>query len=386
MTTIRGVCIFTGSRADYGPLRPVISAVANDRELDLSIIASGGHLIAQQGSTVDQIEADGFQVDETIDMVLASDNAVGVAKSFGLGMIGYADSIRRISPEILVVLGDRYEALAITICATLQRIPVAHIAGGEVTKGSIDDPIRNAITQLSSLHFVATEMARDRVVSMGAARWSVHNTGSPSIDTIKNLQFLPRDQLFASLEIQPKKDIFLITYHPVTADPHSGRAGIIGLVEALQKFPNVTSIFTESNIDDGGSEISELIHRFVSTNPEHAVLVKSLGQESYLSLLHASTAVIGNSSSGLSEAPALQTPTVNIGPRQSGRPRADSVIDCGTDAAEIEHAIRRATSPSNADILSRTKSPYGIGNAAKEIVSKLRSTDLSKLQRSFNIE
>lgn len=375
----RRVCFFTGSRADYGPLLAVIEACRDDPEIDLQVLATGGHLVDSQGLTVRQIEQHGFPVAETIEMVLASDTATGVAKSFGLGVLGYADALARIDPDLLVVLGDRYEALAVAITAALRLLPIAHIGGGEVTVGSTDDSVRHAITKLAHLHFTATEAFRQRVIQLGEDPERVHNTGAPGLDTIRTLPLWNREKLAASLGIALHTPIFAVTYHPATADPGGSVQGASGLLKALERFPEATVIFTGTNVDHGGSDIAGLIHRYVHDHHGRCAILPSLGQAGYLGLVKHADVVIGNSSSGIAEAPAVGTPTVNIGTRQDGRPRASSVIDCGASAFEIEAAIRQAMTPRHRTITDMTGSPYGDGHAAERIVDVLRTVDLEGL-------
>lgn len=376
---MRRVCVFTGSRADYGPMLSVIRELNEDSDIDVRILASGGHLVNSQGLTVRQVVADGFRVDETVDMVLASDTAAAVAKSFGLGIIGYADALDRIDPDILVVLGDRYEALAVSICAALRLLPIAHIGGGELTAGSTDDSIRHAISKLAHVHFTATEESRQRVIQLGEDPTRVHNFGSPGLDSIENLALVDRTTLASTLGIELREPTLAVTYHPATADPSGSQEGVAGLLQALDRFPDSTVVFTGTNVDLGGSDISDSILEYVAKNAMRATVLPSLGQIIYLSLVRHAAVVVGNSSSGITEAPTLHTPTVNIGSRQEGRPRAASVIDCGAGPEEIERAIRRALSPDHKELTEVSPSPYGDGNAAKRIVRLLGKIELSGL-------
>lgn len=371
---MRRVCIFTGSRADYGPLLSVAQELNNDPEVDVRLLVSGSHLVDSQGLTVHQIKDDGFKIDESIPNVLASDTATSVAKSFGLGVIGYADALDRIDPDILVLLGDRYEALAVAITAALRLLPIAHIGGGEVTTGSTDDSVRHAISKLAHLHFTATEEFRRRLIQMGEDPARVHNTGAPGLDTIRVLPLLDRPRLGRALGIVLSEPTIAVTYHPATADPSGSSEGATGLLKALDRFPDATVVFTGTNVDRGGSTISRLIRQYVIQHPGRATILPSLGQVTYLSLVKHAAVVVGNSSSGIAEAPALRTPTVNIGTRQDGRPRAASVIDCSEAPSEIEQAIRRALTPDHRARTKITDSPYGDGYSAKRIVHLIKST------------
>lgn len=381
---MRKLCVFTGSRADYGPLLPVIRALHRDSQIDLRLLVTGGHLVDSQGLTVRQIKEDGFTVDEAVEIVLASDTATGAAKSFGLGVIGFADALDRLDPDVLLVLGDRYEALAVAVAAALRVLPIAHIGGGEVTVGSTDESVRHAVTKLAHLHFTSTEESRQRVIQLGEYPSRVHNTGAPGLDTIRTTALIDRAALAAALGIQVRDLLIPVTYHPATADPTGGRDGAEGLLKALDGFQDATVVFTGTNVDHGGIGIAGLIGEYVNANSSRVTIFPSLGQVSYLSLIAHASVVVGNSSSGIAEAPALHTPTVNIGTRQDGRPRAASVIDCGEAPSEIERAIRRALDPQHRIITEAATSPFGDGHAAERIVRILKEVDLGALlQKKF---
>jgi UDP-hydrolysing UDP-N-acetyl-D-glucosamine 2-epimerase len=374
---MRRICVFTGSRADYGPLLPLIQALHDDPEIDLRLLVSGGHLVRAQGLTVERIEADGFRVDERVDMVLAADTPTAVAKSLGLGLIGYAETLDRLRPDLLVVLGDRYEALAVTVAAALQLLPVAHIGGGELSYGSTDDSVRHAITKFAQLHFTSNEEFRQRVIRMGEDPSRVHAYGAPGLDTVRTMSFLSRAELADLLQLKLDDPLFVVTYHPATADPQGSRDGVNGLLAALDDFPSATVVFTGTNVDQGGSGVYAPIERYVADNPHRSVTMPSLGQAVYLSLVAQASVVVGNSSSALVEAPALRTPTVNIGSRQAGRPRAESVIDCGESAGDIAAAVRAALEPEHLARTAQSRSPFGDGHSAERIVAALRAFDPS---------
>lgn len=387
MFTIRRICVFTGSRADYGSLVPVMAALRDDSDVDLTLLVSGGHLVPSQGYTLEQVTQDGFVADEVVDMVLANDTPTAVAKSFGLGCIGFADALERLDPDLLVVLGDRYEALAVAVCATLRLLPVAHLAGGDVTQGSTDDPIRHAITKMSHLHFTATEEMRRRVVQLGEHPDTVFNTGAPTIDSILTAPLIERGEWETRYDRELHEPTIVVTYHPVTADPDASHEVLVALLDALEHFPDATVVFTGTNVDQGGNSLAKLIEDYVGDHPRQAILIPSLGKLHYLSLIRHATVVVGNSSSGIAEAPALQTATVNIGPRQDGRPRADSVIDCGETAADVRAAIDRALSTDMQERAQHALSPYGDGKATKRIVDVLKQADLDSLipKRFFDL-
>ncbi|WP_166355570.1 UDP-N-acetylglucosamine 2-epimerase [Phytoactinopolyspora limicola] len=368
---MRRICVVTGSRADYGPLLALLHALREHPEIDLRLVVTGGHLVRGQGMTVDRVKADGFQVDECLDIVLAGDSPAAVAKSYALAVIGLVDVFDRLTPDILVVLGDRYEAHAAAWTAHLRRLPVAHIHGGELSYGSTDDAARHSITKLAHLHFTANEEFSRRVIQMGEQPDRVFTTGAPSLDTIRSVALLQRGDLEALLGIDLRDPLFAVTYHPATNDPPGSVAGAKGLIEALDTFPHATFVFTGTNVDQEASAIAEMIDAYVGRHPGRAIVVPSLGQVAYLSLVACASAVVGNSSSGLVEAPALGTPTVNIGSRQQGRPRATSVIDSGESAAEIEHSIRQALTPRHQQRSRLARSPWGDGDAAGRIVDVL---------------
>lgn len=376
---MRRVCVFTGSRADYGPLRAVIEALDADPGIDLRLLVSGGHLVREQGMTVEQIEADGFPVAERVEMVVAGDTASAVAKSFGLAVIGYADALERISPDVVVVLGDRYEALAVAVTAALRLLPIAHIGGGELSYGSTDDSVRHAISKLAHLHFTSNEEFRQRVIQLGESPDRVFATGAPGLDTIRTMTLLDRAELAVVLGIELRDSLIAVTYHPATADPEGSRKGLDGLLQVLDQFPEASVVFTGTNVDRGGASLFAPVRYFVTGNPGRVVAMPSLGQRTYLSLVKHASVVVGNSSSGLAEAPALKTPTVNIGTRQDGRPRAASVIDCGETPAEIEQAIRRALTREHRNRTDTATSPFGDGFAAPRIAAALRTANLSAL-------
>ncbi|PXY28653.1 UDP-N-acetylglucosamine 2-epimerase [Prauserella flavalba] len=378
---MRRVCVFTGSRSDYGPMQSVIEALHAEPGIDLRLLATGGHLVGEQGYTVRQIEADGFTVDERVEMVLAGDSPTAVAKSFGLGVIGYADALDRIGPDILVLPGDRYEALAAAVAAALRLLPIAHVGGGEATSGATDESVRHAITKLAHLHFTSTERFRDNVVQLGENPSHVHLTGTPGLDTIRTATRLDRSALAAELGVELRTPTIGVTYHPATADPGGSTSGIAGLLTALDAFPEATVVFTGTNVDQTRSGVATAIHACAARRPGPTAVLPSLGQVRYLSLVHHADVVVGNSSSGVIEVPAMHTPTVNIGTRQDGRPRAKSVLDCGEDPGQIERAIRHALTPGHQRVAAEARSPYGDGHAAERIVAVLRTVELATLPR-----
>lgn len=370
------ICVFTGSRADYGPLTAVLHALSNDPGVDLRLLVSGSHLVSQQGMTLDAIAADGFPISERIPIVVAGDIPVAVAKSFGLGAIGYTEALERIAPDIVVLLGDRYEVLAAAVAATLLRIPIAHICGGEVTAGSTDEGIRHAITKLAHLHFTATADFRRRVIQLGEEPQRVHVVGSPGLDTVRTIRLLDRAALSAALGIELGTPTIAVTYHPATADPVGSQAGIRGLLAALDRLGRGAVVFTGANVDLGGPSAERELQHFIGRHPGRMVMCPSLGQTAYLSLLKHADVVVGNSSSALIEAPALGTPTVNIGTRQEGRPTSESTISCTEAAEDILSAIQHALTAEHRERARTNTSPYGDGHAAGRILHVLKTTSL----------
>ena len=382
MNQQRKICVVTGSRADYGLLHSVLTAIASDNDLKLQIAATGMHLSPEFGLTVRQIEADGFSIDARVDMLLSADSPAAVAKSIGLGVIGFADALNRLSPDILVVLGDRFEILAAAQAALVMRIPLAHIHGGETSEGAFDEGIRHALTKMAMWHFVAAEPYRKRVVQMGEAPARVFNVGAPGLDLLDGMQWLDRDALQASLQVPLASPLFLVTYHPVTLANDDPTLPMAELLAALGRFPKATVVFTCPNADTGGRRLIDMIDRFVAHAPECRHAFVSLGQQRYLSLMKLADVVLGNSSSGLTEAPALQRATVNIGDRQKGRLKATSVIDTSEQRDDIERALQQAMSPAFIRALGETVSLYGQGKAGWQIKEELKRVPLT-VQKSF---
>ena len=374
----RKVCVVTGSRAEYGLLRTLMRLIQGDQRLSLQIIVTGMHLSPEFGMTVCDFERDRFSPDEKVEMLLSSDTPVGIAKSIGLGVIGFADALERLKPDILVVLGDRFEIFAAVQAAYVARIPIAHLHGGETTEGAVDEGFRHAITKMSQLHFVAAAPYRDRVIQMGEDPGRVFLVGTPGLDLLSEIAFLSREELEGDLDISLPAPLFIVTYHPVTVEKNSGER-FRTVLDAITSFPEATVIFTLPNADSDGRAIIGDIKTFVSELPENRKAVASLGSQRYLSLMKYSDVVIGNSSSGLIEAPALGIPTVNIGDRQKGRLRGSSVIDCPEKTNAIIEAIRLALSPQFKDIARQTDCPYGGCGASRKIHELLASALLEKV-------
>lgn len=379
----RKICVVTGTRADYGLLRWVIQGIDDAPDLDLQIIATGMHLSPRFGLTYREIEKDGFHIDKKVEMQLNSNTPDGITKSMGLGMIGFADALNELQPDILAVLGDRFEILTAVSAALVARIPVAHLHGGETTEGVIDEAIRHSITKMSHLHFVAAQKYRHRVIQLGEHPDSVFLVGGLGIDNIKRLKLLDREQLEDSLGYELDSRNLLITFHPVTLEKASAGAQMAELLGALEDEKDTRLIFTMPNADTESSEIVKLIEAFVEEH-QNARAYISLGQLCYLSCIKHVDAVVGNSSSGLAEVPTFHKGTINIGDRQRGRLKADSVIDCAPEREAIREALRRLYSPEFQALLPEVKNPYGEGGASEKVVAVLRDYPLEGiLRKSF---
>lgn len=375
----RKICIVTGSRAEYGLLRSVIKGVQTASDLELQLVVTGMHLSAEFGSTWREIERDGVPFAARVEMLLGSDTAVGVAKSTGLGLIGFADAFARLRPDIVLLLGDRFEILAAATAALLAAIPIAHLHGGETTEGAFDEAIRHAVTKMAHLHFVAARPYRDRVIQLGETPERVFEVGGLGVDAIDHLDRMSRAELEQDLGLALGARSLVVTYHPVTLEPGGAEAQLGAMLEALDVCePRTTLIFTMPNADTGGRALMEIIDNYVKSRP-NAQVFTSLGQRRYLSLLGEVDGVIGNSSSGLCEAPSFGVGTVNIGDRQSGRLKATSVIDCVPTRDDIVRALRQLRDPVFVAGLADTVNPYGGGGAAAAIIEVLRTVSLDNL-------
>jgi UDP-hydrolysing UDP-N-acetyl-D-glucosamine 2-epimerase len=375
----RRICVVTGTRAEYGLLRRVIRKLEAAADIDLQLIATGMHLSPDFGMTVREIEADGVRINDRIEMLLSSDTAAGVGKSMGLGLIGFSDAFARLKPDLVVVLGDRFEIFAAAAAALVARLPIAHIHGGETTEGAFDEAIRHSVTKMSHLHFVAAEPYRDRVIQLGESPERVFLVGGLGVDAIMDLQPLDRESLARRLGFDFRARNLLVTFHPATLDDAEAGDQVAALLEALDTLGESTGlIFTLPNADTGGRTIARQIEAFANSRP-NAVVHASLGQLGYLSCLGQVDAVVGNSSSGLIEAPSFGIATVNIGDRQAGRLKAASVIDCAPQADAIRAALTRALSPEFREEIASVVNPYGEGGASEAIVRILREHPLEGL-------
>lgn len=371
---MRKIAVVTGTRAEYGLLYWIIKDIHEDPELELQLVVTGMHLSPEFGLTVKEIEKDRFPVAERVEMLLSSDTESAIALSMGVGMIGFAKVYERLRPDILLVLGDRFEILSAVAAAVPFRIPVAHIHGGEATEGVIDEPIRHAITKMSHIHFPSTQIYANRIIQMGELPQNVFCFGAPGIDNIYKLNLLIKDDLLIELGLPHDKKIGMVTYHPVTLEKDTAKLQITELLKALSGFQDIYWIFTSPNADTGGRIIIKIINDFVKNNPDKGKACTSLGQLKYLSLLKHADVMVGNSSSGLIEAPSFLLPVVNIGDRQSGRVRGQNVIDVPEcKKGPIIHAIEKAISPEFRNSLKGMRNPYGKGDASEKIIEKLKT-------------
>jgi GDP/UDP-N,N'-diacetylbacillosamine 2-epimerase (hydrolysing) len=381
---MKKICVVSGTRSEYGQLRWVMQGIKDDAELCLQVIATGMHLSPEFGLTYSDIERDAFVIDRKLEVLISSDSAVGVTKSVGLGTIAFADAFFDLQPDIVVLLGDRFEAFAAATAAMMAGIPIAHLHGGEITEGAIDDAIRHAITKMSHWHFVAAEEYRQRVIQLGEAPERVIVCGGLGVDVIRKTPLLDRDALETSLEFKFGKRNLLVTFHPVTLAQDGGAGQMEELLAALDTLQDTHLIITLPNADTGGRELIRMVKTFVAEHP-HAKAFTSLGQQSYLSCIAQVDAVVGNSSSGLSEAPSFKKASVNIGERQRGRLKAASVIDCVPLRRDIVEAVEKLYTLAFQATLKTVQNPYGEGGASAMIVETFKKLDShSNLKKVFH--
>lgn len=378
---MKKVCIVTGTRAEYGLLRWVMEGIRQSGSLELQVVATGMHLSPEFGLTYRAIEEDGFTIDRKVEMLLSSDSAVGVTKSLGLAVIGFADALAELQPDIMLVLGDRYEILAAATAALIARIPVAHLHGGELTEGACDDAIRHAVTKMAHLHFVAADEYRRRVIQLGEMPERVFNVGGLGIDNIFRLPLLERPELEESLKFHLGERSLLVTFHPTTLDRGQAGAQMAELLGALETLKNTRIVLTMPNSDTESRGLFDMVNDFVAAKPGTRKAFTSLGQLRYLSCLRWVDGVVGNSSSGLLEAPSFKKGTINIGDRQRGRLRASSVIDCAPSREEILEALERLYSADFQSVVRQTANPYGNGGASERVVEILAGIDCTLLAR-----
>jgi len=374
----RKICVVTGTRAEYGLLRWLMDGINKSTKLDLQIVATGMHLSPEFGLTYQEIENDGFKIDRKIEMLVSSDSANGIVKSMGLGMIGFTDTLTELKPDLIVVLGDRYEIFTAVTTAMIFRTPVAHLQGGEATEGVIDESIRHSITKMSHLHFVAAEEYKKRVIQLGEQPDNVFLVGGLGIDNIIKLNLLERKDFEKSIDFKLGINNLLITFHPVTLEENTSAKQMNEILMALKELKHTHLIFTMPNADTDGRIIFKMIEDFVNNHP-YAKSFTSLGQYRYLSCIKHVDGVIGNSSSGLIEVPTFKKGTINIGDRQRGRIKAESVIDCKPTAKSVSDAIKKLYSSEFQQKLKTIQNPYGSGGASEAIVKTLENISLKTI-------
>ena len=383
---MKRIGIMTGTRAEYGLLKSLMQEINKDNDLELYLIVSGMHLSPEFGMTYKEIEEDGFEINAKVEMLLSSDSPAGISKSIGLGVIGFADEFQRADLDMLILLGDRYEALSAAISAMVMRIPIAHLHGGELTEGAIDEGIRHSITKMSYLHFTSTEEYRRRVIQLGENPERVFCVGAIGVENIKKINLMTKEELERSIHFEIDENTVIVTYHPVTLENNTVEEQFLNLLEVLDRNPKIRMIFTKANADTNGRIVNELIDKYVAQNSERACAFMSLGQKRYLSALKYCRIVIGNSSSGIIEAPSFRKPIINIGDRQKGRICADSVINCGYTQQEIQQAMETALTEEFENKARNCRNPYEKENTAANIISVIKDyllNDKIKLKKGF---
>ena len=380
---MRKICVITGTRAEFGLLRPLIELIANDKELQLQLIATGMHLSPEFGYTLNEITEAGFMVDKKVECLLSSDSSVGVSKTIALAVSGFADALDDLAPDLVVVLGDRTEILGAVIATAMANIPIAHLYGGETTEGAYDEAIRHSITKFSHLHFTSTEAYRKRVIQLGEYPDTVFNVGAIGLDAIKKLSLLDREAFEKAISFKLKERNVLITYHPVTLEKEAPIETFENVLTALDELTDTALIFTHANSDKNGRIINKMITEYVSSHKDKAVEFKSLGQLRYLSALQFVDFVIGNSSSGMTEVPAFYIPTINIGDRQKGRINCESVINSNNSLEDIKKSITFALDKTFREKIQQQELLYGNGTAAEKILQIIKEHNHISIKKSF---
>jgi len=379
----RKICVVTGTRAEYGLLYWLMKGIEQDHQLDLQVIATGMHLSSEFGLTYKEIEKD-FKIDKKIEMLLSSDTAIGISKSMGLAQISFSEAYEELKPDLLIVLGDRYEIFSAVSAAMIGRVPIAHLHGGELTEGAYDDAIRHSITKMSHLHFTATDEYRNRVIQLGENPNRVFNVGGLGIENIQRLVLLSKDEFERSIDFKLNKKNILVTFHPVTLENNRSKDQFQELLDVIDELKDTNIIFTKANSDSDGRVINQMIDQYVFNNSDKSVCFKSLGQLRYLSALQYIDVVVGNSSSGLLEVPSFKIGTIDIGDRQKGRIKASSVIECEPSKDSIKFAFDKLYSKEFQITLNSTVNPYGDGCASDQIVQTIKKLELKNLlKKSF---
>ncbi len=380
---MRKVCVITATRAEYGLLKPLMLLIKKSEELQLQIIATGAHLSPEFGLTYKNIENDGFVIDEKVEILLSSDTPASIAKTMGMAMMGMADVLPRLNPDLIIVLGDRYEMLSIASAATIFKVPIVHLCGGEITEGAYDDAIRHSITKMSHLHFTSNEEYKKRVIQMGENPENVFNVGAIGLDNIRDLKLLSKEKLEADLDIKFKKYNYQVTFHPETLGNLSSAEQFQNLLNVIERQEDSFFIFTKANADTDGRIINQMIDDFVKKHPNTTKAFSSLGSLRFLSVVKICDAIIGNSSSGIVEAPSLNTATINIGDRQKGRIQASSIINVDNSEKDISSGFESVKKMIAENKLSEVKNPYDNGGAAQEILNKILKNKTIETNKSF---
>lgn len=382
---MKKICVVTATRAEYGLLKNIIVKLKKVKDFQVNIVATGMHLSPEFGFTYKEIEKDGFDIDEKIEILLSSDTPVSISKSMGLAVISFAEYFARSKPDMIIVLGDRYEMLSVCCAAMNERIPIAHLYGGETTEGAIDECIRHSISKMSYLHFTATEEYRKRVIQLGEAPERVFNVGAMGVENILNTKLLRKNQLEDSINFKLDKEYSVVTFHSVTLEKNTVKEQFENILKICDKYKEMKYIFTKSNCDEGGRIINKMIDEYVSRH-DNIIAFESLGMIRYLSAVKYSSMVIGNSSSGIVEAPVFKVPTINIGDRQKGRLQADTIINCKPDFDDICLGIEKARSLEFKRKIKNSKNLFGDGNTSEKIVQaiiKFLSKEKIDLKKKF---
>ncbi|RDX35498.1 UDP-N-acetylglucosamine 2-epimerase (hydrolyzing) [Arcobacter sp. HD9-500m-PIT-SAG03] len=374
----RKICVVTATRAEYGLLYWLMKEIKDDEDLQLQLLVTGIHLCEEFGNTYKEIEKE-FKIDKKIDISLTNDSAVGICKSMGIAQSSFSKAFYELNPDIVVILGDRYEMLSVSIAAMISNIPIAHLHGGELTQGVYDDAIRHSITKMSHLHFTATAEYKNRVIQLGEDPNRVFNVGGLGIDNINKINLLSKEDFEKSINFKLNQRNLLVTFHPVTLENESSQVQFQELLDALDNLENTNIILTYANADTNGRIINEMIESYVKNHKETCIAFKSLGQLLYLSALQFMDAVVGNSSSGLLETPSFNIFTINIGNRQEGRIKANSVIDCEANKTSILESIIDIYSNKNKNKLEKIVNPYGCGGASVKIKNVIKSFNLDHI-------
>lgn len=376
---MKKICVVTGTRAEYGLLTPLINKIQDDSDLVLQLLVTGMHMSPEFGMTVNSIENDGYEIAERIEILLSSDSPVGISKSMGLALISFSEAFERLRPDIIVVLGDRSEIFAVAAAASVAKIPIAHLHGGETTEGAVDEGFRHSITKLSWLHFTSTEDYRKRVIQLGESPERVFNVGAIGIENVVKSPLMTKSELEQSLNVELKNPLLLVTFHPVTLENKTSSTQFQELLNVLDQYTEGTIIFTKANSDTDGRVINHMIDDYVKNHENNCLAYTSMGQQRYLSAMKIADAVVGNSSSGIIEAPSFNIPTVNIGDRQKGRKQAETVINCEPNEEMISEALSVALSHAFRERIENSINPYGDGNVSEKIMKVIRRVLMSEI-------